>query len=448
MNAPFATPVAPEDDLHDDRRLEARAAQTRWAQTPIRERLRVVHALRHLIAENADTLAAIAAAVSDRPLAEKLVSEVLPLADACRWLEQNAARVLAPRVCGKHGRPFWMRGVTFEVQRQPFGLVLVIGPGNYPLFLPAAHSLHALAAGNAALLKPAPGTREVVLAFAQLACDAGLDPAVLTVLPEAVEAARDAIASGVDKVTFTGSSENGRDVLAALAATNTPSVMELSGEDAVLVCADADLDLVVRALRFGTRLNAGATCIAPRRLIVVESIADELRTRLAQAEHRLPACAASGHPARRGEQTGSLCSVRDDAEAVACVNAAEFALGASIFSRDIAKARALAAQIKTGFVLINDLIVPTADPRMPFGGVKASGFGSTRGDEGLIEMTFPHVVAIRHGRSHPHFDDPAQGDAQLFSAYIRAAHGRRRFAAMRELLGALIAKIKNRKIRP
>jgi len=440
MNATLAANVAPDDVLRDNFRLEARAAQTRWAQTPISKRLHVMRALRHAIAENADILATAAAAVSERPLAEKLVSEVLPLADACRWLERNAARVLAPRVCGKNGRPFWMRGVTFEVQRQPFGLVLVIGPGNYPLFLPAVHSLHALAAGNAVLLKPAPGTREVALAFTQLAREAGLDSALFTVLPETVEATRDAIASGVEKVIFTGSSENGREVLAALAATNTPSVMELSGEDAVLVLADADLDLVVRALSFGTRLNAGETCIAPRRLIAVESIADELRMRIAQAERSLPACAA--------KQAGSLCSVRNATEAVARADAADFALGASIFSRDIVKARALAAQIKTGFVLINDLIVPTADPRMPFGGVKASGFGTTRGDEGLLEMTFPHVVAIRHGRLHPHFDDPAGGDAELFSAYIRAAHGRNRFAAMRELLGALIAKIKTKKTRP
>jgi len=430
-------------------------AQSRWAQTPLRERLRIVRELRHLIAENADTLATAAGAVSDRPLAEKLVSEVLPLADACRWLERDAARVLATRRCEKRGRPFWMRGVSFEVQRQPFGVVLVIGPGNYPLFLPAVHALHALVAGNAVLLKPAPGTREVALAFAQLSLDAGLDPALLTILPETVDAARDAIADGVDKVIFTGSSENGRDVLAALAETNTPSVMELSGEDAVLVFADADLDLVVRALRFGARLNDGETCIAPRRLIVVEAVADELRARLV-VEHRLPACAAGGHPARQSEQAGSplsaqagsLCSVRDERAAIDLVNAAEFALGASIFSRDIAKAQALAAQIKTGFVLINDLIVPTADPRMPFGGVKASGFGTTRGEEGLIEMTFPHVVAVRRGRMHPHFDEPAAGDAHFFSAYIRAAHGRRRFSAIREFVSALIDKTKSRKTRP
>ena len=412
-----------------DRPDTTRDSQTSWARTPICERLRVVRELRHLIAENADALAAAAAAVSDRPRAEKLVSEVLPLADACRWLEKNAARILAPRVCGKRGRPFWMQGFSFEVQRQPFGVVLVIGPGNYPLFLPAVHTLHALVAGNSVLLKPAPGTREVALAFARLAIDAGLDPALLTILPESVEAARDAIADGVGKVIFTGSSENGRDVLAILAETNTPSVMELSGEDAVIVLADADLDLVLRALRFGTRLNDGETCIAPRRLIVVQSIAHDLLARLSAA--RVPLL-----PIER---------VRDEAAAVLRANAADFALGASIFTHDIAKARALAAQIKTGFVLINDLIVPTADPRMPFGGVKASGFGTTRGDEGLLEMTFPHVVAIRRDRSHPHFDEPGANDAHVFAAYIRAAHGRHRFTAIRALLRALIDKTKSRK---
>ena len=260
---------------------------------------------------------------------------------------------------------------------------------------------------------------------------AGLDPALLTILPEGVAAARAAIAAGVDKVVFTGSSENGRDVLADLAPTNTPAVMELSGEDAVLVLADADLDLVVCALGFGARLNNGQTCIAPRRLIVVQSVADDLLARLATAS--IPPLL--------------IDRVRDEAAAVLRVNAADFALGASIFSRDVARARSLAARIKTGFVLINDLIAPTADPRLPFGGVKASGFGTTRGDEGLLEMTFPHVVGVRSGGTHPHFDESDADDAKFFSSYIRAAHGRRgtRRSAIRDFIGALIGKIKNRK---
>jgi acyl-CoA reductase-like NAD-dependent aldehyde dehydrogenase len=377
--------------------------------------------LRHLIAENAEALARSAASVSGRPLAEKLASEVLPLAEACRWLEHNAARVLAPQQHGRRGRPLWLHGVDLEVQRQPFGTVLVIGPGNYPLFLPAVHVLHALVAGNAARLKPAPGTRHVALAFARLAFEAGVEPALLEVLPESAEAARAAIATGVDKVVFTGSSENGRAVLAQLAATNTPSVMELSGEDAVLVLEDADLDLVASALRFGARLNAGQTCIAPRRIIAVETIAHPLKDRLFSCS--IPVEIA-----------------RDADEAVTLLEGARFALGAAIFTRNVERGRALAARVKTGFVTINDLIVPTADPRVAFGGVKASGFGSTRGAEGLLEMTFPHAVVVRRRGGYRHFDEPAADDAPLFSAYLRAAHGRHRLAAIPELFRAILAK--------
>ena len=129
----------------------------------------------------------------------------------------------------------------------------------------------------------------------------------------------------MDKVIFTGSSENGRDVLDELAETNTPAVMELSGEDAVIVFADADLDLVVRALRFGTRLNGGETCIAPRRLIVVQSVADDLLD-TPGARSTFRRCHAN--------------VVRDDEDAAAIeANASDFALGASIFSRDIRRAR-------------------------------------------------------------------------------------------------------------
>lgn len=391
-----------------------RQAQVRWALEPVAGRLRFLGVLRHLIAENATVLASAAASTGGRPVAEKLVSEVLPLADACRWLERNAARVLGLRRHGRGGRPWWLQGFHFEVQRQPFGVVLVIGPGNYPLFLPAVHALHALAAGNAVRLKPAPGTGHVAQAFARLTFEAGLDPALLEILDDTKTAAYEAIGEGADKVVFTGSSENGRSVLKQLAASNTPSVMELSGNDAVLILPDADMDLVARALKFGYQLNGGNTCIAPRRIIVCgEAVADIACER-----------------------------VKDEVAAVRLVNSGEFALGTSIFSRDLLKARMLAAQIKTGFVLINDLIVPTADPRLPFGGVKGSGFGTTRGEEGLLEMTFPHVVGERRGGTHPHFSAPAAGDEHLFSAYLRAIHGGGGFAAWAQLLRALVSRIK------
>lgn len=387
--------------------FDMRSAQSLWAEKNLAERLKIVRRLRRSIAENADLLSATAAGIRNRPIAEKLVSEVLPLADACKFLERESKTILAPQKFDRSGRPFWLFGREFEIQRQPLGLILIVGPGNYPLLLPAVHALQALVAGNAVLIKPAPATRFVCSIFVRLAHDAGIDPSLLVLLPENEQGVDHAIRAGVDKVVFTGSSKNGRHVLEKLATTNTPAVMELSGEDAVIVLADADIDLVIRAVVFGKRLNGGETCIAPRRLIVEESIANELSARFSAA----------------GIVPIQLHRVRDARTALLLANTSSFGLGASVFSRDLRNAKNLGAKLRTGFVTINDLIVPTADPRMPFGGIKASGFGITRGASGLLEMTFSHVVSVRRGKSSRHLDGAAGDDAELFKAYLQLAHG-------------------------
>jgi acyl-CoA reductase-like NAD-dependent aldehyde dehydrogenase len=406
------------------------ASQARWAALPIAGRLAFVRCFRELVAEHAKALAGAAARASGRTVAEKLASEVLPLVDACRWLERRAGRVLSARVCGRSGRPLWLHGVSFEVQRKPFGTLLVIGPGNYPLFLPAVQALHGLTAGNAVLVKPAPGMSDVATRFAELAWSAGLDRKLLKILPESVEAAQTAIA---DKVIFTGSSTNGRDILSRLARTNTPSVVELSGEDVVLVLADADRELVIRALKFGLRLNGGASCIAPRRVLAVAPLAVDLFARIAD----------------EGLTELEMEEVADDESAVARIAAGPFGLGVSIFSGDVSRARSLGSRLACGFVVVNDLIVPTADPRMPFGGVKASGFGVTRGDEGLLEMTYPHVVLVRSGQMRPHFDEHREGDEHLFSSYIAMAYGRRSqsLRALRSFIQAALQREKSKTVK-
>jgi len=138
---------------------------------------------------------------------------------------------------------------------------------------------------------------------------AGLDHRLIQVLPEDSAAAASAIEAGVDKVILTGSADTGRTVLGQLSGKLVPAVMELSGADAVFVEADADLDLVVRCLRFGTLLNNGATCIAPRRVFVHQAVSTELEGRLAEAFTR-----THGSQRRRafGERStarsGSVCA--------------------------------------------------------------------------------------------------------------------------------------------
>ena len=400
----------------------ATSAQPDWEHRSTAERARCIGSLRPLLSACARDLANAVAAITDRPVAEKMVSEVLPLIEAARFLEKNAARILRSQRFGRTGRPVWLRGSSFEVHRKPYGLVLIVGPSNYPLFIPLVQVLHALAAGNAVLLKPAEGASEPIAIFRERVLKHSAIPSgLLQVLPAAPEAAR-ITARGVDKVFFTGSTEHGRDLLHVLADRNTPSVMELSGADTVFVRADADVARAAKAIGFGLRLNAGNTCMAPHSIVVHESVATELF-------HALRSVEIDGN---------SIYVVADDAAALQIAQFDKHGLGAAIFSRDETAARAFAQHLKTGFVTINDIIVPTADPRFPFGGVGASGFGTTRGAEGLLEMTYPHVIAVRRGRFLPHLEQANESDAALFESYLAATHSaglKERWRAARKLFG-------------
>ncbi|HEX4495404.1 MAG TPA: aldehyde dehydrogenase family protein [Thermoanaerobaculia bacterium] len=383
-----------------------RLPQAEWAALPLGERLRVVRGIRHGIAAHAAGLARAAGGGAARREAEVLSSEVVPLADACRFLEREAPRLLATRRLGAEGRPAWLTGVTAEVRREPLGIVLVIAPATYPLFLPGVQTLQALAAGNAVLWKPGPGGSDAAGAFATLAASAGLPTGLLAILGEEPEAAREAIAAAPDKVLLTGSADTGREVLAELAGRLVPATMELSGCDALFVLPGADLDRVARAVRFGLTLNGGATCIAPRRILVPMAMARDLETRI-------------GLPL--GPETATLTAFQTIDEALAEAARSPYALGASIFGPE-AEATALAARVRAGVVVINDVIVPTADPRLPFGGRGESGFGVTRGAEGLLELTVPKVIATRRSRRLFHLEAADPGDADLFRAYLELTH--------------------------
>jgi len=446
----------------------ARSAQPGWAETPLEVRLKVLKRFRALAAGHSRRLALLSSTYRARPLAEVLTAEVVPLLDAVRFLERQTPRILATRRLGPGGRPRWLFGVDAEIRREPLGVVLVIGPSNYPLFLPAVQAIQALAAGNSVLVKPGVGGHDVMRSVVDLLHHAGLDHRLIQVLPEASAAAAAAIDAGVDKVVLTGSAATGRAVLGQLAHRLIPATMELSGCDAVFVRADANLDLAVRALRFGTLLNNGATCIAPRRVFAHRSVATELEGRLAQAFARdsarnasIPlkdkwrtlideALAGGAHlvsgalleegrctpplvlagalPEMRLLQNDvfaplmSLVTVADDHEAIEISRHCPYALGATVFGRDVRAARALANRIDAGVVVVNDMIVPTADPRLPFSGRRQSGFGSTRGAEGLLEMTAPKAVSVRRTAWLPHLEPAQAGDERLFENYLMMAH--------------------------
>jgi aldehyde dehydrogenase (NAD+) len=458
-------------------------AQRAWAARPVRDRLAVLKQARRLLARRTAELCAAISPELARSSADTRVAEVLPLLAAGEYLEREAEEILAARRVGRHGRPFWLAGVTSEIQRVPMGRVLVIAPANYPLFLPGVQVLQALAAGNSVVWKPGRGGLAVALVFAEAMREAGLPEGLLEATEESVAAAEAAMSRGVDKVFFTGSAEAGRLVMRRLAETSTPLVAELSGCDAVFVLASADLGRVVKALAFGMRLNGSATCMAPRRVILVgadrsrrdsflgwlraalDSVAgvriaapvrEELRWLMTDAtaagasvhgeleELQRPVVVTGVRPEMRIAQADifapvlSVMEARDVEEALVMQDQCRFALTASVFG-DEGAARRLAARVTAGTVTINDLMVPTADPRVPFGGRKGSGFGATRGAEGLLEMTAAKVVMVRRGGGTRQYEATTESHEGLFDGVIGMSHGgtwRERWRGLREMVKA------------
>ena len=447
---PSLTPVlSPEAGL-----ARARAAAPAWHASGIRARLAIMRRARRIIATEAATLAA----TIPRNPADTLVAEVLPLLEAIRFLERRAERLLAPRRL-RGGRPLWLFGVTAHLRREPLGTVLVLGPGNYPLFLPAAHTVQALVAGNAVCLKPAPEGVPAATAFAEILHRAGLPPGLLQLLPP--DSGPAAVAAGFDRIVLTGSAETGIRVLQAAAPTLTPCTMELSGSDAVFVLPGADLTLVASCLAYGLRLNGGATCIAPRRVFVPHDLAPDLEARLLALLPVIPTAATPapiaarlaalldqaatmgarihhpgpGRPAILADARPdmpllqqdvfapwlALIPTTDTESALSADATCPFALGASVFG-PLPEARAIAARLRAGSVCINDLIVPTADPRLPFGGSARSGFGRTRGPEGLLEMTAIKTISTRR-YFRPHLAPATPADASRFATMAALLHG-------------------------
>jgi acyl-CoA reductase-like NAD-dependent aldehyde dehydrogenase len=449
---------------------ETRTAQREWANLPLSTRVHCVRRFRDILARDAHELICCFSQELERTAADSLVAEIIPLAEAARFLQRSADELLRVREISHRGRPLWLRKVEIQLRREPLGIVLVIGPLNYPLFLPGVQALQALVAGNAVWIKPGRGGWPVASALRAIAVEAGIPPQVIVVLDEHVENARQALRTGVDKIVLTGSGPSGISVLRDAAEQITPAIVELSGCDAVFVRGDADIDKAVRAVVFGLMLNGGATCIAPRRIFVHRSVAERFERAFAEQVKALPPVRVSSsaaslakrliqealllgaelpHPfegkspdafypvlilkARPGMEmmrsdifapVTAVMRVDSDDEAIEAAAMCPYALGATIFGEEAAS-RKFAERVSAGVVVVNDMIVPTADPRLPFGGAHRSGFGKTRGAEGLLEMTHLKAIVVQRGKrlrhlepAHPHAED-------LFLAFLTANHRRK-----------------------
>ena len=474
------TPFAPEAS-------RCRSAHLNWADRPIRERLATVREFRHLLVDHADTLAeAVHADVGRRP-GEVVATDLLPTAAAAKFLLTDAERILRPTEPGR--RPLWLWDCRDTIHRRPHGLVGLIGTWNYPVFLNAVPLLQAIVAGNGVLWKPSELSPRTAETIHDLLTRAGVPADLVTMLPATRDAGPRLADADVDFVHFTGSDAVGRRLAARLGERLVPSVLELSGVDAVFVLPDADVNMAARAAWYGATLNSGQTCLAPRRVFVhrdryaefVETLrplvaaTDPATVRMAgQAEQftRLvdDARTNGGEVVGRASESDAALTVPPTAilnattsmavcreatfsplvavlpfdttdQALSMHDECGFGLAASVFTADPAKTDEWVGRLRVGSVVVNDVIVPTAGPATPFGGRRASGWGSTQGADGLLAMTVPQVVSVRRGTHRPHVDAalahvPAIDDVTRGS--LRFGHGRtvgERWCGFKQMVG-------------
>jgi acyl-CoA reductase-like NAD-dependent aldehyde dehydrogenase len=430
--------------------VRAAAAQVQWAATPIHDRLRILQRFSRLLCDQKDSVAAVITREAGKPEAEALSTEILVVLETVKYLKNNLYSFLRPEEIA-HGNPA-MKFKRGHLLREPYGVIGIISPWNYPFSVPAVQTLTALATGNAVALKPSEFTPFSSLELYRLLSEAGLDPALLQVITGDGAAGAALLSTRINKLVFTGSVVTGQRVAQAAATRLLPVVLELGGKDPMIVLEDADVDVASSAAVWGAFMNAGQTCLSVERCYVHESIYEKfldacvtktgrLRigrgtdqdvdigpmiherqlsivqtqvddaiargARLLAGGNRLPEIGPNffaptiladvdhSMTIMREETFGPVLPVRSfqtEDEAVALANDSEYGLAASIFTRNRKRGEAIARRISAGTVMVNDVLACFGISEAPHGGVKASGIGRTHGRFGLEEMVWPKYV--------------------------------------------------------
>jgi acyl-CoA reductase-like NAD-dependent aldehyde dehydrogenase len=435
-----------------DRITRARAAQGPWAEKPYRERSRALKLVGRALASRADELAAIISANNGKTLVDALATEIAPAVLSLGFYRKKGRRFLAPKRLG--GGSILMFNKVSRLERVPFGVVGIISPWNYPFGIPFAEIAMALLAGNGVILKVASDSLAVGQALSELFQSAGLPEGLFAYANLPGREAGDAfLGGGIDKLFFTGSTEVGRELMAKAAARLVPVVLELGGNDAAIIRADADLDRAASGILWSGFSNAGQSCGGAQRILVQESAFDAFVAKLKDKIERIRiapgsnfdsdmGCMTSGKqkalveaqvakclelgatvlaksplesalekgnfmpaivlgdvspdsPAMREEIFGPVVAVvryKSDDEAIRIANDSTMGLTASVWSRDHRAARALASRIRAGAVMINDHLMSHGLAQTPWGGFGDSGLGRTHAELGFLEMSQAIVV--------------------------------------------------------
>jgi acyl-CoA reductase-like NAD-dependent aldehyde dehydrogenase len=470
----------------------ARAAQAKWAETPIADRAATIAKVKKRLLSRAEEIADLLHRECGKPVEEAALAEVLPNADLVDYwtlsieelLDASTIELDALAYPGKMGR----------IVHDPRGVVALITPWNYPVAIPLRTLVPALLAGNAVIFKPSEVSARSGALVASL-FDGLLPEGLLTLVQGGRELGAALVAADVDLVVFTGSVATGRKIAVACAERLVPCSLELGGKDAAIVLKDCNLERTARGLVWGAFTNAGQNCASIERVYVERAIADKLIARVVELtkelrpgvdtavlttaaqcaivrDHLAKAVEAGAEilaggapddasslafaptvvkltsedtPLMRDETFGPILPiviVDDEEDAIRRANASRYGLTTSVWTKRINHGHAIAKRLKSGVVTINNHGFTAALPAAPWTGAGESGTGITNSPHALAELTRARfVLEDRSGAKRELWWYPYTPVLRTIAFAMAKARGGAgffgRIAAIFQLLGAL-----------
>jgi acyl-CoA reductase-like NAD-dependent aldehyde dehydrogenase len=430
----------------------AKSAQEKWRDTSIATRCTLLNRLKQEMLAARNDLASIVVRESGKPHVEALFSDVFVSLDTAAYYSANLAKLLAPERVPHHSSAAKLKsGRLFYT---PLGVIGIVSSWNYPLAIPMGQIIAAVAAGNAVVCKTSDFTPKCGAAIQEMFARAGFPDSLVNIVQGAAEIGQALIDARPDKILFTGSVATGRRVAEACAKNLTPSVLELGGKDAMLVLADANLDVASSAALWGSFTNCGQVCLSVERLFVERAVSEKflrlavektkslrlgngadpatdvgplirpqhverMKDLLADATSRGAKilCGGNARPDLgpcffeptviagvdssmrlfQEETFGPILAVQtveNADEALRLANDSPFTLAASVWTSDNSRGRQIASHLRAGAVMVNDAISYFAIAEAPHGGCNASGWGRTHGRVGFLEMVQPKYIDV------------------------------------------------------